>query len=57
MNRIKIGQIGISHEHAAGKMRSLRAMPEVYEIVGVVDGLVQEVVPAASGCTTWEPTA
>lgn len=37
MNKIKIGQIGICHEHAAVKMKSLRAMPEVYEVVGVVD--------------------
>jgi predicted dehydrogenase len=37
MNKIKIGQIGISHEHASAKMKSLRAMPEVYEVVGVVD--------------------
>lgn len=35
--RIKIGQIGICHEHASAKMMSLRAMPEVYEVVGVVD--------------------
>ena len=34
---IKIGQIGICHEHAAVKMKSLRAMPEVYDVVGVVD--------------------
>ena len=37
MKKIKIGQIGIGHEHAAAKMKSLRAMPEIYEIVGVVD--------------------
>jgi predicted dehydrogenase len=37
MTRIKIAQIGICHEHAAAKMQSLRAMPEVYEVVGVVD--------------------
>ena len=37
MKRIRIGQIGIGHEHAAAKMQSLRAMPDVYEIVGVVD--------------------
>jgi len=35
--RIKIGQIGISHEHAAIKMRSLRELSEHFEIVGVVD--------------------
>lgn len=37
MQRIKIGQIGVCHEHAAGKMVTLRRMPEVFEIVGVVD--------------------
>ncbi len=37
MTRIKIGQIGICHEHAAAKMMSLRALDEVYEVVGVVD--------------------
>jgi predicted dehydrogenase len=37
INKIKIGQIGICHEHAAGKMNSLRRLPEVFEIVGVVD--------------------
>ena len=34
---IKIGQVGICHEHAAGKIRALRKLPEVFEIVGVVD--------------------
>lgn len=37
MNRIKIGQIGTSHAHACGKIVSLRGMPDVFEIVGVVD--------------------
>lgn len=37
MNKIKIGQIGVCHEHASGKINALRHMPEVYEIVGVVD--------------------
>lgn len=37
MQRIKIGQIGVCHEHAEGKMRSLRRLPDVFEIVGVVD--------------------
>ena len=36
MKKIKIGQIGICHEHAS-KIQTLRAMPDVYEIVGVVD--------------------
>lgn len=37
MQKIKIGQIGICHEHANGKINSLRKMGDVYEIVGVVD--------------------
>ena len=37
MKKIKIGQIGITHEHAAGKISTLRKMPDVFEIVGVVD--------------------
>lgn len=36
-SKIKIGQIGICHEHASGKMNTLRLHPEVFEIVGVVD--------------------
>lgn len=36
MKRIKIGQIGVRHEHASGKMNSLRRLPELYEVVGVV---------------------
>ncbi|HCE46922.1 MAG TPA: gfo/Idh/MocA family oxidoreductase [Lentisphaeria bacterium] len=37
MKKIKIGQIGICHEHASGKINALRGMPEVFEIVGIVD--------------------
>ncbi len=37
MDRIKIGQLGVCHEHAPGKMQTLRLLPEVFEIVGVVD--------------------
>jgi len=35
--RIKIGQIGICHEHAGAKMTALRRLSDTYEIVGVVD--------------------
>ena len=34
---IKIGQIGVCHEHAAGKFGTLKKWPDVFEIVGVVD--------------------
>ena len=37
MRRIRIGQIGICHEHAAHTMEALRRLGEVFEIVGVVD--------------------
>lgn len=37
MNKIKIGQIGVCHEHASGKIKALRALPDVFEVVGVVD--------------------
>jgi predicted dehydrogenase len=35
--KIKIGQIGICHEHASAKMQALRLLPYLFEIVGVVD--------------------
>jgi len=34
---IKIGQIGIGHNHAQGKMDSFRQLPEHFEIVGVAE--------------------
>lgn len=37
MSTIKIGQIGVCHEHAEGKIQTLRKMSDVFEIVGVVD--------------------
>ena len=36
-NRIKIGQIGIGHNHASEKMSALRRFPEIFEVVGVVE--------------------
>lgn len=33
--RIRIAQIGVRHEHANGKMATLRTMPDDFEIVGV----------------------
>ena len=37
--RVKIAQIGICHEHASGKIVSLKRLPEVFEIVGVVNDM------------------
>lgn len=35
--RIKIGQIGIGHNHAAAKMATFRKLSNQYEVVGVVE--------------------
>ena len=35
--RIKIGQIGIGHEHASAKMETFRKLSDHYEVVGVVE--------------------
>lgn len=35
--RIKIGQIGIGHNHGSEKMATARKLPEIYEMVGVVE--------------------
>ncbi|MFH1716185.1 MAG: Gfo/Idh/MocA family oxidoreductase [Planctomycetota bacterium] len=35
--RIKAGQIGTAHAHAAGKMATLRKLSDQYEVVGIVE--------------------
>jgi predicted dehydrogenase len=35
--RIRIGQIGTSHGHAAGKMAALRSLSHLYEVVGIAE--------------------
>ena len=37
MKPIRIGQIGVGHAHASAKMETLRALPEVYEVVGFAE--------------------
>lgn len=37
MEKIRIGQIGVRHEHAGAIMQSLRRLPDLFEVVGVVD--------------------
>ncbi len=49
MRKIKIGQIGICHEHADGKILTLRKMSDVFEIVGVVDDRATRSVRFAGG--------
>ncbi|MHC4178298.1 MAG: Gfo/Idh/MocA family protein, partial [Planctomycetota bacterium] len=35
--RIKVGQIGVGHAHAAGKIGTLRKLADDYQVVGVVE--------------------
>ena len=37
MKKIKIGQLGIGHNHGTARMQSLRALPEYFDIVGVAE--------------------
>ena len=37
MSRIRIGQLGIGHNHAAEKMAALRKLSDLYEVVGVAE--------------------
>jgi predicted dehydrogenase len=35
--RLRIGQIGTGHSHAAGKMEAIRSLPDTYEVAGVAE--------------------
>lgn len=37
MEKIKIGQIGIGHNHAEAKMLSVRKFPELFEVIGFAE--------------------
>ncbi|MBQ7821892.1 MAG: Gfo/Idh/MocA family oxidoreductase [Clostridia bacterium] len=37
MKRIKIGQIGIGHNHGEGKMLAVRKFPELFEVIGYAE--------------------
>lgn len=58
--RVKIGQIGTGHGHAAGKMETLRSLPDEYEVVGIAEADPQlretaEPHPAYCGLTWMNP--
>ncbi len=38
-DKIKVAQIGVTHEHAQGKMTTLRLLDDIFEICGVVDDM------------------
>ncbi len=48
--KIRIVQIGVTHEHARGKIRTLRLLPDLFEIAGVVDDRESACTPYFSGC-------
>ncbi|MFN0125828.1 MAG: Gfo/Idh/MocA family protein [Verrucomicrobiales bacterium] len=35
--RLRIAMLGTAHSHAAGKMEALRALPDIFEVVGVAE--------------------
>ena len=37
MNKIKVGQIGIGHNHGHSKMTAARKFPQLFEIVGYAE--------------------
>ena len=37
MNKIKIGQIGIGHNHGEAKMLAVRKFPELFEVIGYAE--------------------
>jgi len=37
MEKIKIGQIGIGHNHGTGKMAAVRKFPELFEVIGYAE--------------------
>ena len=37
MKKLKIGQIGIGHNHGAAKMETVRKFPEIFDVIGVAE--------------------
>lgn len=37
MKKIKIGQIGIGHNHGEGKMLAVRKFPELFDVIGYAE--------------------
>ncbi|MBQ8440696.1 MAG: hypothetical protein IJX19_08540, partial [Clostridia bacterium] len=37
MKKLKVGQIGIGHNHGAAKMRAARKVPELFEVIGYAE--------------------
>ena len=37
MKKLKVGQIGIGHNHGEGKMLSVQKFPELFEVIGYAE--------------------
>ena len=37
MKRLKVGQIGIGHNHGSGKMKAARKFPELFDVIGYAE--------------------
>ena len=37
MKKLKVGQIGLGHNHGEGKMRAIRKFPELFEVIGYAE--------------------
>lgn len=56
MKKLKIAQIGVCHEHASGKMHTLRNfLSDTYEIVGVVNDSATSMTPRYGDAANLEP--
>ena len=38
MKKIKVGQIGIGHNHGESKMKAVRKFPELFDVIGYEAG-------------------
>ena len=52
--KIKVGQIGTTHSHAEGKIKTLKKLDDIFDVVGIVepDDSIREqisLLPAYSG--------
>ena len=55
MKKIKVIQIGCSHEHANGKIQTLKLMNDTFDIIGIVDDTnICHTPRLADNCMTWD---
>ena len=56
MRKLRVVQIGVCHEHAVGKLATLRALKDDFEIVGLVDDRASTAPrwPLSQPDTLWE---